>query len=595
VENTDERSAERLELEHRVKSVPHIKEVILENFMSHEYSRIPLKPGLNVIMGPNGAGKSSILLGISVALGQTYTERGERLSDLIRRGKDVARVTVVFENSAHNGKRPFRTINTDTVSVARYLKRNGDYWHYVNNRFMTKAEVEHLLKQVGINPNNMLIIMHQNMIEQFVTKSSIEKLQMVEDAVGASKLRERILDAEAKLNMLLTEEMSFKKTLEEARATVEYWKEEYGKLIKLRRLENHRAELERELVWSQVIALENDVKRVEDKIASLILEIEDLNKEASEHESKAGALREKIRETLHQLRITEPRTSEILDDLEKKIDAMMDELIEEKVQEGVTRFKIRLTESEMRKLKSQLSELKTKLASQMSEAELKGPRVETNRKPTEIQEDLKILEVQISSLGSVTPNAEEMYLLADAKYSEVEMKAKQLSENIEKAKEEVEHRKEVWREFLRKLVAEVEPAYVQILKSVDANGKISLRNLEDIEKASLDLYVGFRGVEPVLLDSHTQSGGERIVATLAFLLALQKYVKSPFRAVDEFDVHLDPLNRERMVKMLTATAKADPYVQYIIITPGYISVGEDANVIIVQNISGKSSVGVVER
>jgi chromosome segregation protein len=595
VENTDERSAGKLELEERVKSVPHIKEVILENFMSHEYSRIPLKPGLNVIMGPNGAGKSSILLGISVALGQTYTERGERLSDLIRRGKDVARVTVVFNNSAHNGKRPFRTINTDTVSIARYLKRNGDYWHYVNNRFMTKAEVEHLLKQVGINPNNMLIIMHQNMIEQFVTKSSVEKLQMVEDAVGASKLRERIIDAEAKLNMLLTEEAGLKKTLEEARATVEYWKEEYGKLVKLRRLENHRVELERELAWSQVIALENDVKRIEDKISSLILEIEDLNKEAKEHELKAGALREEIRGAVHQLKGAGPQTSEALDDLEKRIDRLIDELVDEKVQEGIARFKIRLTESEMRKLKSQLSELKTKLASQLSEAELKGPRVETNRKPMEIQEDLKILEVQINSLGSVTPNAEEMYLLADAKYSEVEMKAKQLSENIEKAKEEVERRKEVWREFLRKLMSEVEPAYIQILKSVDANGKISLRNLEDIEKASLDLYVGFRGVEPVLLDSHTQSGGERIVATLAFLLALQKYVKSPFRAVDEFDVHLDPLNRERMVKMLTATAKADPYVQYIIITPGYINVGEDANVIIVQNVSGKSSVGVVER
>lgn len=595
MEDTDARSAERLELEQRARSVPHIKEVILENFMSHEYSRIPLKPGLNVIMGPNGAGKSSILLGISVALGQTYTERGERLSDLIRRGKDVARVTVVFNNNAHNGKRPFRTINTDTVSVARYLKRNGDYWHYVNNRFMTKAEVEHLLKQVGINPNNMLIIMHQNMIEQFVTKSSVEKLQMVEDAVGASKLRERILDAEAKLNMLLTEEMSFKKTLEEARATVEYWKEEYGKLIKLRKLENHRIELERELAWSQVIALENDVKRVEDKIVSLILEVEDLDKEAKEHELKAGVLREKIHEAIRQLRMTGPQTSEVLDGLEKKIEILIDELVNEKVQEGVARFKICLTESEMRKLKSQLSELKTKLASQMSEAELKGPRVETSRKPTEIQEDLKILEVQISSLGNVTPNAEEMYLLADSKYSEVEIKAKQLSENIEKAKEEVEHRKEVWREFLRKLVAEVEPAYIQILKSVDANGKISLRNLEDIEKASLDLYVGFRGVEPVLLDSHTQSGGERIVATLAFLLALQKYVKSPFRAVDEFDVHLDPLNRERMVKMLTATAKADPYVQYIIITPGYINVGEDENVLIVQNVSGKSSVSVVER
>ncbi|MEM2910004.1 MAG: AAA family ATPase [Nitrososphaerota archaeon] len=595
MENSDERPTERLELEQRAEYLPHIKEVILENFMSHEYSRIPLRPGLNVIMGPNGAGKSSILLGISVALGQTYTERGERLSDLIRRGKDVARVTVVFNNSAYDRKRPFRTINTDTVSIARYLKRNGDYWHYVNNRFMAKAEVEHLLKQVGINPNNMLIIMHQNMIEQFVTKSSVEKLQMVEDAVGASRLRERIMDAEAKLNMLLTEEVSFKKTLEEARATVEYWREEYEKLMKLKRLEGHKVELERELAWSQVIALENDIKRIEDKIASLVLEVEDLDKEAKEHSSEAEVLRGRIRDTIHQLRGVGPQTSEVLDDLEKTIDGLIDELVDEKVQEGIARFKTRLIESEMRKLKSQLSELKTKLASQMSEAELKGPRVETSRKPIEIQEDLKILEVQMSSLGSVTPNAEEMYLLADAKYSEVEMKAKQLSENIEKAKEEVEHRKEVWREFLRKLIAEVEPAYVQILKSVDASGKISLRNLEDLEKASLDLYVGFRGVEPVLLDSHTQSGGERIVATLAFLLALQKYVKSSFRAVDEFDVHLDPLNRERMVKMLTATAKGDPSVQYIIITPGYINVDEDVNVIIVQNVSGRSSVGVMER
>ena len=65
-----------------------IKEVILENFMSYEYARIPFKPGVNVICGPNGAGKSSILIGISVALGQSYTERSRKLSDLIRWGKD---------------------------------------------------------------------------------------------------------------------------------------------------------------------------------------------------------------------------------------------------------------------------------------------------------------------------------------------------------------------------------------------------------------------------------------------------------------------------------------------------------------------------
>jgi len=37
----------------------YIREVILENFMSHEYSRIPLKPGMNLITGPNGKKSNS--------------------------------------------------------------------------------------------------------------------------------------------------------------------------------------------------------------------------------------------------------------------------------------------------------------------------------------------------------------------------------------------------------------------------------------------------------------------------------------------------------------------------------------------------------
>jgi chromosome segregation ATPase len=62
---------------------------------------------------------------------------------------------------------------------------------------------------------------------------------------------------------------------------------------------------------------------------------------------------------------------------------------------------------------------------------------------------------------------------------------------------------------------------------VGAVGKIELHGLHDIDKAAIEIYVGFRGVEPQLLTSYTQSGGERIVATMSFLLALQKYIKSP--------------------------------------------------------------------
>ena len=92
-----------------------IQEVILENFMSYEYARVPFKQGVNVIGGPNGAGKSSLLLAISVALGQSYTERSRKLSDLIRWGKDQARVTLILDNSKQGNRRP----------VQKYSKRSA--------------------------------------------------------------------------------------------------------------------------------------------------------------------------------------------------------------------------------------------------------------------------------------------------------------------------------------------------------------------------------------------------------------------------------------------------------------------------------------
>src|SRR5512136_2927690 len=102
-----------------------LQEVILENFMSYEYARIPLKQGVNVACGPNGAGKSSILLGISVALGQSYTERSKRLSDLIRHGKDQARVRLVLDNMSKSGRRPISRIDKDQIFLTRILRRDG--------------------------------------------------------------------------------------------------------------------------------------------------------------------------------------------------------------------------------------------------------------------------------------------------------------------------------------------------------------------------------------------------------------------------------------------------------------------------------------
>ena len=562
----------------------YIREVILENFMSHEYSRIPLKPGMNLITGPNGAGKSSILLGIAVALGQTYTDRAERLSDLIRRGEKAARVTVVFDNREINGKRPIPWLNSDQLVITRYLKKSGEYWHYVNNRLKTKAEVEHLLKRLGINPNNMLIIMHQNMIEEFAARNNVEKLRMVEDAVGASQFRQRIIEAEAKLKDIQTQEKSLKRALEEAKAAVDYWKEQYEKLLMKRRLEEEKRRLELEYAWAIVAEAEASINRIREKIEALMLEERKLLGEIEYHEAEVDRIKKSLIDLIEAIKRGELVN---LEGFEKDLDV----LLEEKGAAEVSKYKLQLNKSEQKRLGYELRRLEKELAEKTRNASALGERIKTSRKPAEVLEELKSISLKIASLGEVLEEAEDMYLIADSRYRETEQKSMEVEENLRRALEEVEYRKEVWRKFLRNLVNEVEPQFNAILSHVGGKGRIVLRNLEDPEKASIELHVGFRGADPVLLDAQTHSGGERIVGTLAFLLALQKYVKSPFRAVDEFDVHLDPLNRERMIELLLSVARGEERTQYLIITPGRMPVTEEMNIIIVQNIGGKSVIG----
>ncbi|MCS7142540.1 MAG: AAA family ATPase [Aigarchaeota archaeon] len=559
-----------------------IEEVILENFMSHTYSRVKFGAGLNVITGPNGAGKSSILLGISVALGQTYTERGERLSDLIRRGEDAARLTVILNNSPVNGVRPIKGINSDKVAITRYIKSNGEYWHYVNNKYKSKAEVEHTLRGIGLNPNNMLIIMHQNMIEQFTAKNNVEKLQMVEDAVGILQLRERILNAEAKLRTLRSEEVSVNKMMKEAEEAVEYWRGEVEKLGKLKSLQAKKEGLELEYLWSLVSQSESNISkkalqldRLRSKVLSLTEAIDGLSMECS-------SLRRDLYRMLHE-RIP-------VDDVMR----VVDELVNRSVKMGINEYEREVAEKEQRELVRELERLKTEYDERFKSASSKGEKIDTGRSPEEVLEELRVVTLQLASIGQVALDAESLYLLADSKFAELRRRAEELEQNVKKAEEELTRRKEIWKSKLRELISRVEPLYNEILGVIGASGRIALKNLDELTTASLELYAGFKGAEPSLLDAQTHSGGERVVATLAFLLALQNSVRSPFRAIDEFDVHLDPVNREIMVKIILEVVKRNPGTQYIVITPGLVPIVGGMNLIVVQNVAERSFVTVKE-
>ncbi len=636
--------------------LPFINEVSLENFMSYEYARIPLKKGLNLICGPNGAGKSSILLAISVALGQAYTERSRKLSDLIRRGKDIARITLTFNNAPQGGKRPLPKFHSDKFVLSRFLKKDGTYWYEVNFHEANKDDVSNLLKDFGLNPNNLLIIMHQGMIEDFVITTPQQKLRMIEDAVGFKAYRDMIFEAQNKLTGLLSEEESISSLLENAEQTLTHWKGEYEKYLRRNELLKKKSFLERELVWSQVIKKEKARQVLEDKIRRGTLKLTDvmkkiheakvsitefqqaldtltleqrkqfyallsLEKEKAEAEttirllnsvisrlegekSLLDLLNSYINKIKSQLEDSEKSamglqkkiatTQSNLGRTEKNLSSAMEKYINERIMEASLVFHKESLEDEIADYNRDNDEAGKELTEFTKLAKEIGPRVKTERNPIEVSEEEKITNAYLTSLGEVSADAEKMYKHYSDLYNGLKEKLTIVSENRQKALEEIEIRKSTWKKSLQKLLDEVNPVYNQILSNMDAIGRVRLINLEDIEVAGLELSVGFRGSEPAILDAYTQSGGERSVAVMAFLLALQQHIQSPFRAVDEFDIHMDPRNRGAIYHILVSSLKGNMEIQQIVITPSPVTfVDENVHIITVQNVRGASEVRTV--
>jgi chromosome segregation ATPase len=633
-----------------------IQEVILENFMSYEYARVPFKQGVNIIGGPNGAGKSSLLLAISVGLGQTYTERSRKLSDLIRWGKDQARVTLILDNSKQGNKRPVSKYSKDQLFLTRVLRRDGKYFFELENRVASKQDIERLLGKFGVDPDNMLIIMHQNMVEQFSVLSNIEKLRMVEAAVGLEPFRENVVQAKTKLMRILSQEESVSKLLEQAQQTLAYWHEQYDKYQEKKQLQLKRRFLDRELVWAEVERREAIIKglqanfnknqqslgKIEDERQTIISQLDgqqteqqalkgevksvfdlrlSLEREIAQNESILSLIEQFLTEaqTLENTIVNKSQLKLLRSDnlkkmletskkqiakandlvkenqtkmitLEDSTDKIANEALEKRVKLALLEFKRANAIVDMKTIEKSIKEAEETLNTVILKAQPSGERIAVLKSGAEIQDEIGLTNGHLAALADVSEDIERQYESYSKLYLELKEKAQLVAENREKTLEEVKTRMQSWRSVMENLLERVNVEYQKIMVQTLATGEVKLSSVQDIETAGLEIYVGFKGSKPVALDAYTQSGGERTTATMGFLLALQQHVRSPFRAVDEYDIHMDPKNREMIAKVLVSIIK-DATAQYVVITPSQITFAQkDANVITVQNLEGKSVV-----
>jgi chromosome segregation ATPase len=274
--------------------------------------------------------------------------------------------------------------------------------------------------------------------------------------------------------------------------------------------------------------------------------------------------------------------------LEQEIEKTDSQILDARIKKALLEYRRENAIAAVESLEKELKQSKTHLAEATEKAEQSGPRIAVLKGAGEILDEIRLTEGHLAALTDVSEDIEKMYENYSKLYLELKEKAQLVAENREKTLEEVKTRMQAWRTVIQSLLDRANLEYQKILTQTQALGEVRLINEHDIESAGLEILVGFKGGKPVPLDGYTQSGGERTTATMSFLLALQQHVRSPFRAVDEYDIHMDPKNRELIAKMLISTV-TDGNAQYVVITPSQITFAkEEVNIITVQNVEGKS-------
>ena len=157
---------------------------------------------ITAIVGPNGSGKSNISDAIRWVMGEQNSRqlRGAKMEDVIFGGTEkrnqmgFAQVTLVIDNTEHI----FPTRQETEVAVTRRYYRSGESEYYINKQSVRLKDVNELFMDTGMGREGYSII-GQGKIDEILSVKSGERREVFEEAAGISKYRHRKEDSERKL------------------------------------------------------------------------------------------------------------------------------------------------------------------------------------------------------------------------------------------------------------------------------------------------------------------------------------------------------------------------------------------------------------
>ncbi|MCD6263499.1 chromosome segregation protein SMC [Candidatus Bathyarchaeota archaeon] len=333
----------------------------------------------------------------------------------------------------------------------------------------------------------------------------------------------------------------------------------------LEALRKERGELERERLMARgrleslikpkisdlekrLLSAADSLKALEEENVKVRGELEKAEKILRELEEERSALTEAVESTSRVMRLHQEKIKGIEAEIEK-IERRMGTLEQERMELSLEVERRRL---HVEQLMKGLRELGQAEPIPTGEDEIKG-----------IERALRAVRSEIERIGAINQLAVEQYDEQMRNYKQLSIRINELEEekaSILKFIEEIEEEK--LRHFMKSF-NEICENFTEFFSKLTGGGegRLEFQNPQDPFSAGIDLYVQFPG-KPMRLASGA-SGGERSVAAIAYLLAIQKFLKAPFYLFDEIDAHLDDLNTDRLAEVLRENSAG---AQFIVIT-----------------------------
>ncbi|OUM63097.1 hypothetical protein PIROE2DRAFT_61488 [Piromyces sp. E2] len=155
-----------------------------------------------------------------------------------------------------------------------------------------------------------------------------------------------------------------------------------------------------------------------------------------------------------------------------------------------------------------------------------------NKTLDELQQALAEEKLKASMISEENADIVEEY---DKRKKEIEALKNETANSKEEIVEIKENMSNIEKTFL--------PKIHEVINGLDKKFSEAFDNKnEEYKKWGLDIYVKFRDTEDLqLLTGTRQSGGERSVSTILYLMTLQGFSRAPFRVVDEINQELNHL------------------------------------------------------